>query len=63
MPRHDDRQDAIRTPVLRATERLQEIIETFRGQVQPRPQDNPLRQFMRENRFYLKDMNLNKPNG
>lgn len=56
MAKHNDGLDAIQRPVRMATARFQEILETFRGQVQPRPQDNPIRQWMREHRVTRKDL-------
>lgn len=58
MAKHNDGLDAIQRPVRMATARFQEILETFRGQVQPRPQESGVRQWMKENDVFLKDLNL-----
>ena len=58
MARQADRGDAIRVPVENATERVQEILETFRGQIKPRPQHSQVRQWMKEKNVFLKDLKL-----
>jgi hypothetical protein len=56
MARQADRGDAIRVPVKHATERFQEILETFRGQIRPQRQDNPIRQWMRNHKVTRQDL-------